>query len=821
LIIQKKEELYLKIASVIVNNPSKNVDKEFDYLIPSDFADILRIGMRVTVPFGFGNKTIEGYVTNIVEGNNYEKSGIKYKYIQDIADSNGDILIDAEGFKLASFIKEKYHSTMSEAIRLILPSGTTLQEHIYIKLLDGDLLEEKSKYKNLVHVLEQNKYIELRQLNKLLGKDVKRAVLLELAHIGVIEVKREMAQNINIKIQTFFRVSTSEECKSFMLNPASRSKRQAEILNLLSNINEQLTQVEICETCNCSPAIIKTLVEKGYLIKDTQEQFRNPFDKEYKYDKFALTADQMNALASINAAYKLGKNKNLIHGVTGCGKTEIYLSLIQKHIDEGNGAIMLVPEISLTPQTVERFKGRFGNIVAVIHSRLSEGEKYDEWRRIKSGEAQVAIGARSAVFAPVKNLKVIIIDEEHEYSYKSEITPKYLTSEIAEFRVDYNNGLLVLGSATPSVESYYKAKKGSYNLVEIENRIDNKRMPTVSIVDMREELRSGNKSMFSRELFELIGENIKSKQQTILFLNRRGYSTFVSCRQCGYICKCDHCDVSLTYHMNSNKLSCHYCGTESMPPQLCPKCGSKYIKHFGTGTEKIEGEIRKLFPNARVLRMDMDTTRKKGSHEKIYNEFKDNNADILIGTQMISKGMDFNNVTLVGVISADTSLNIPDFRAGERTFQLLTQVAGRSGRGSIEGKVVIQTYEPDNFSIKCAKTHDYKSFYNDEINNRQNLGNPPFSDLIHVVISCENEAELIRSGMLLKEKYAILNKRNDLQLLGPTPCHISKIKNNYRWHMVFKGNVKDYYDEIFDIISSELQGSKVGFSIDINPYSTL
>lgn len=809
-----------RMALIIVNNPSKNVDKEFNYLIPFEYEEILKIGMRVIVPFGNGNKPLEGYVVNIVDVTNATNiTDKKFKYITDIVDD--DILFDDEMIKMAYFLREKYHCTLNEAFRTIMPSGTSLKENIYLKARPNNIEVKNKKYYNILQNLNMDKFTPLKDVIKLLGNNIARANIFDMERQGLIEVKRNMEQNVSIKTISIYIPSNIDKCMEFINNHPQRLEKQASLLQKIIESGLELSQIEICNKFNCSTSIIKALMDKNLLLKKSKELYRNPFNTEYSYGKFNLTADQVIAIENIMAAYAKGDNISLIQGVTGCGKTEIYLNLIEKFIKDGKSAIVLVPEISLTPQTVERFKGRFGDIVAVLHSKLSDGEKYDEWRRIRKGDVKVAIGARSAIFAPLKNLKIIVIDEEHEYSYKSEITPKYLTREVAEFRVKYNNGLLIMGSATPCIESYYKAVNGVFNLVEIRKRVDDIELPQVKIVDMRNELRDGNKSMFSRDLFDAIEENIEKGNQTILFLNRRGYSTFISCRACGYICKCSNCDVSLTYHIGNDKLSCHYCGIEDVPPKICPKCGSKYIKHFGAGTEKIEEEIKKSFPSARVLRMDMDTTRKKGEHERIYNEFKGNKADILIGTQMISKGMDFKDVTLVGVIAADTSLNLPDFRATERTFQLITQVAGRAGRGDKPGKVIVQTYEPENESIKLASKHDYKSFYKKELEIRRILNNPPFSDILYVLLSSENEAELIKYSRVLKKSFINFDKNPDVVVLGPTQCHISKIKNNFRWHIIFKGNVNNYYEDIYKIISKELTSCTVNFSMDINPFSMI
>jgi primosomal protein N' (replication factor Y) (superfamily II helicase) len=804
----------LKIAEVIIDNTAREVDRLFDYIIPIEYEEILKIGMRVVVPFGGGNKYIEGYILGIKSKSDYPLE--KLKNIQDVVDE--EIWLSEEMISLAFFIKTKYSCTLSEAIRTVMPSGVSAKENIYIKLKDGVNVEKLGSIREIAELIS-GKYININSLKKYGVNKLSRAQILKLCKQDIIEVKREMKQDTNIKILEYYTHGDISECQGFIENHPPKLKRQAEILkHIIDSGNEILTLANICERFKCTRGVIKALQDKGLIIKYNKEIYRNPFSDEYVYGKVELTFDQEQALKIIFENYSKGKRTTLIHGVTGCGKTEIYLNLVEKFINNSYGAIVLVPEIALTPQTVERFKGRFGDTVAVLHSKLSDGERYDEWRRIKGGKVKVVVGARSAVLAPIENLKLIVIDEEHEYSYKSEVTPKYLTREIAEFRINENQGLLILGSATPSIESYNKALAGEYCLVQISKRIGSRKLPDVKIVDMKDEILIGNKTMFSRELYKAIKDNLEKKQQTILFLNRRGYSTFVSCRSCGYVCKCNHCDVSLTYHINNNRLSCHYCGCEATVPTLCPKCGSKYIKHFGSGTEKIEHEIKKYFPGARILRMDMDTTRKKGEHEKIYNKFKNNYADILIGTQMITKGMDFQGVTLVGVISADTTLNLPDFRSSERTFQLLTQVSGRAGRGVNPGRVIIQTYDPDHYSIVLSRQHDYINFYKHEINIRQILNNPPFTDILYILFSSEKEDELIKNCMESKDIIARSLKGN-IEVLGPSPCHISKIKNNYRWHMILKGQVVDYRDAINTKLYNLLGNTAVNYSLDINPYN--
>ena len=487
---------------------------------------------------------------------------------------------------------------------------------------------------------------------------------------------------------------------------------------------------------------------------------------------------------------------------------------------------MLVPEISLTPQMVDRFIARFGQEqIAVLHSKLSVGERYDQWQRIKRNEAKIVIGARSAIFAPIENTGLIIIDEEHDDSYKSEMSPRYNAKEVAR-KIAINKQIpLVLGSATPDINTFYKAKQAQIELLTLTKRANKSNLPEVQVIDLREELANGNKTMLSRELYDKIQENLKNKHQTILFLNRRGFSTFVMCRDCGHTIKCKNCNITLTYHMKENKLKCHYCGYEQENVTICPECGSSKIKYFGTGTQKLEAQIQKFFPNATTIRMDVDTVSKKNSHEEILNKFRNENIDILIGTQMVVKGHHFPNVTLVGVIAADGSLNIDDYRASERTFQILTQVAGRAGRENLQGNVVIQTYNPDHFSIECAKEQNYDKFYLIEENLRKQLKYPPFCDIIVVGISGEKEDEVKKQAeFLYKQLYAKIKRCDiNLALYSPRPAPIDKIKNKYRWRIILKGNFDAPINNMMGEVLKEVyaKGNKARIVVDVNPSSMM
>ncbi len=657
---------------------------------------------------------------------------------------------------------KKYYSNVSECIKLMLAPGT------------------------------KNKNIEKR---------------IQIKQINVISLNKEF-----------------EEIQEDIENKKLKSEKQILILNYI-NENPEATIPVIEKELKCSSGIVKTLVKNGYLKIEAKQINRDPLlnKRIEKNEKLELNIEQELAYARIEESLINKEYGNfLIHGITGSGKTEIYLQLIEKVILEDKSAIMLVPEISLTPQMIDRFIARFGKKqVAVLHSKLSTGERFDEWEKIKRSDANIIIGARSAIFAPAENLGIVIIDEEHDSSYKSESDPRYDAKEVAKYICKQNNIPLVLGSATPDINTYYKAiNTEEIELLKLTQRANNSNLPTVNIIDLKQELANGNRSMLSFELYNQIEENIKEKRQTILFLNRRGYSTFIMCRDCGHTIKCNNCDISMTYHNTNKKLICHYCGNEKQIPTICPECNSTKIRHFGTGTQKLEEEIKRQFPNSTTIRMDIDTVNKKNSHEEILNKFQDENIDILIGTQMVVKGHHFPNVTLVGVIAADSSLNIDDYRAHERTFQILTQVSGRAGRENIPGRVVIQTYNPENFSIICSREQDYEKFYETEIMIRKQLKYPPFCDIIVINVNGTNEGELIFQinniynylfGKLDKDKYMVYK---------PMPSPIDKIQNRYRWRIIIKGNMTNEANNILNQYINELYQKDlkdIKIAVTINP----
>lgn len=608
-----------------------------------------------------------------------------------------------------------------------------------------------------------------------------------------------------------------------------KAPKQSKILELLIQ-NDFVADSDILFLTGASYSAIKALKGKGLARSEEIEVLRLPVD----YGSIprtaapALTHEQSDAVNCICASVSACQNQTfLLHGITGSGKTEVFLCCIEKALAMGKTAIVLVPEISLTPQMVTRFAARFGKQIAVLHSALSMGERADEYKRIKSGEARVVVGARSAIFAPLKNIGVIVIDEEHETSYKSENAPTYHAREVADFRAKQHGAVLVLSSATPSIESFYRAQHGIYKLLSLTHRPNEQVLPAVTVCDMREEIKSGNRSCLSLALQREIRKNKTDGQQTILFLNRRGFSTFVSCRSCGFVIKCKNCDVSLTYHKAKNALNCHYCGYTIRKPEVCPQCGSSYIKEFGTGTQKVEEELHELFPDLSVLRMDVDTTSIKSSHRAILEKFDKEKIDILLGTQMVAKGLDFPNVTLVGVLAADQSLFVDDFRANERTFDLITQVCGRAGRGEKKGRAVIQTYMPENSVICQAQAQDYTAFYDDEIRLRQQLSYPPFCDIISVLLTSPVYNGLSAYAKKLAKAIFIVMQKDygsHFEILGPSDSSVMKINGRFRQRIWIKCRINQQAEDIFTRLRKYHMNEKkehINMVIENNPYGAI
>lgn len=793
----------INIAKVIVDVPAMQVDRPFDYFIPEDLEELIRPGMRVSVPFG--NRKIQGFVTSLDE----TEENPKLKVIDGVMDLAP--VLNEELMELGDWLAEDTLSFRVSAYQAMLPAALRAKYEKYFLRLDDENEELEQLFEGY-ETLDW-KVAEARGLLKQIGKWVRE---------GSVEVVYQVKNKItNKKVRVVSCLKSPYQLTEIIEDMPKNAKAQSRVLAFFQAFEgSEILVSELKKQAETTDTTIKKLADLNILTIQEKIISRDPYQNHQfeKSESLQLLPDQQTACWKITAATE--QETFLIHGVTGSGKTEIYLQTIEAKLKEGKEAIVLVPEISLTPQMVERFKSRFGSEVAVLHSALSSGEKYDEWRKIERKEARVVVGARSAVFAPLENLGIIIIDEEHEASYKQEDNPRYHARDVAIWRANKYQCPVVLGSATPSLESFARAKKGVYTLIELPSRVNDRAMPEVSVVDMREELRKENRTEFSTELLEKIKDRIAKKEQTVLMLNRRGYSSFVMCRDCGYVVECPNCDISLTYHQSSNQMKCHYCGHEERVPQKCPSCEGEHIRYFGTGTQKVEESLTKLIPEARVIRMDVDTTRTKGAHEKLLKSFRNHEADILLGTQMIAKGLDFPDITLVGVLNADTMLHLPDFRASERTFQLLTQVSGRAGRHERTGEVVVQSYNPEHYSIEFAKKHDFIGFYNHEMQLRKMGSYPPFYYLTMINVSDENEMKAIRT---IQEMAQFLRGKlgPDAVVLGPVPSTITRIKNKYRYQCIIKYKIEpDLKKELKTLITHYQKDQQKGLTItiDVQPY---
>ena len=812
------------IAEIVINSISKATDSVYHYQIPQCFEDQINVGVRVEVDFGRGNRTLEGYVVGITDKSDFKS----LKPIKSVIDTTS--YFDEKQVELAMFMKHRYFCTYIQALKTMVPAGIGVK---FVKLVFLDECDDKAiadATKNslvcekITEQLKKCSPLTVDQLTNNIGKGNISSGIKQLASKGIIHT--ELMRNSGVKDTLMSYVSLDcdindayEFCDKF----CKKSPAQVRALEMLCDYGT-ISVSELLEIADVSKSSVDSLVEKGYAKIDKAVVRKDLFQSVSVCEsiKHQLNSEQQNAVDTISQSMQSGANDTfLIHGITDSGKNEEYLNVIQKAIETGKKSILLVPEIALTPQMISRVVSRFPDRVAVIHSSLTVKERYEQWKKISENEVDVVVGARSAIFAPFDNIGLIIVDEEHENTYKSESSPRYNAVEIARYRAKMSNAVLVLASATPLIESYYKAKSGKYKLIELTQRATKANLPTVSIVDMREELENGNMSVFSNMLMEDIKENIKNNKQTILFLNRRGHSGFVTCRSCGYTAKCPHCNVSLTYHKYKNKMICHYCDYMCDYPNNCPTCKSSYIKHFGIGTQKVAEQVEKYFPGATYLRMDADTTSDRTAHERILNEFTSNNVNILIGTQMVTKGLDFENVTLVGVVAADMSLNQEDYRAGERTFNLITQVCGRAGRGKYPGKAVIQTYNPDDETIVDSSKHDYKKFYEDEIAFRQMMNYPPFCEFINITFKDKSydNAKNTCTRFYNELKNNTKNFSKVLEVFAPNEAPIKMINDKYRFRILAKSRYNaNLYDIIGDLYSKySKNGKNAAVSVDVNP----
>lgn len=700
-------------------------------------------------------------------------------------------------------VPDKLISEIEVGIVVEVPFGNQILEGFVLEIKDED--NSSFQLKEVISVVSEGVVLteELLELGKIISKNT-LATLISCYQVMLPKaLKAKKGSVVNKKFDTYYRYV------GYNLETDKLSKKQAEIINLFKD-RELILRKELVEI---SVSALNALVKKNILVEEKKEHYRLVYDVS-KIEKKQLTVSQQRVVDTVNNSKD--NYIYLLHGVTGSGKTEVYMEMIDKVLADGRGAIVLVPEISLTPQMIERFAKRFGNDIAAIHSALSDGEKYDEWRRIQRGEVKIVIGARSAIFAPLSNIGIIIIDEEHSDSYKQDdLNPRYNAKDIAIIRAKKHNCSVVMGSATPSLESYARAQKGVYRLLELPDRVNNKSLPDVKVVDMSKAMKK-SKGHFSLELIEAIQDRLERKEQVILLLNRRGYSSFISCKNCGYTFKCPNCDITLTYHKTSNTLRCHYCGYGNKVFSKCPECKEESINDLGVGTEKIEEELNNIFSNCRVLRMDFDTTSRKGAHEKMIKQFKNMEYDILLGTQIVAKGLDFENVTLVGVINADTSLSIPDFRSSENTFSLLAQVAGRSGRSQKMGEVIIQTFNPEHYAIQFTKSHDYIGFYNYEMNIRKKLKYSPYYYICYLKISGRDSNYVYEEANKIKR--ALDRNLFNSIILGPSACVIFKMNNIYRLGIIIKYKKEDNISLVLDkILQHYKNNTKVKVDINFNP----
>ena len=716
------------LASVIIEYSVKSLNKVFDYIIPNDIKDIIKVGHKVIVPFA--SKEVEGFVLNI---HNNKDNNIEYRSVIKVQDS--DFYLNSELLELGKYMSNSLLCNLISCYQVMLPKA----------------------------------------------------------------LKASIKTNINKKYETKVSLNKNIDISKY-IEEHKRRVKEIEIINLLKN-NEILKKEIACESLN-------NLIKNNIVIENKYEINREVLIETEKEKNIKLTIEQEEA---VNEILNSKDYKFLLYGVTGSGKTEVYIELIRRCLKENKTAIVLVPEISLTPQIVSRFKSVFGNLVAVFNSSLSEGEKYDEYRRIMKGEVSLVVGARSAIFSPLKNLGLIIVDECQSQTYKQENTPKYNAIDIAYKRCEYNNAKVVLGSATPALEEYARGKKGVLHLVELTKRISGK-LPNIELVDMEIEAKKHN-YIISEKLDTEIKKSLSRNEQVILLLNRRGYSTFLSCTNCGYVYKCPNCDISLIYHKSSNTYSCHYCGYRCEKSNICPNCHEEAIKDLGLGTEKLESLIEKKY-NTKVLRMDADTTSTKNAHQKLIKEFSSGNYNILVGTQMISKGLNFENVSLVGIINPDASLSIPDFRSAERTYELLSQTAGRVGRFDLDGKVIIQTYNKDNYVYNAVLKNDFNTFFNYEMNIRKKLKYPPYYYICSILITSSN---FNTSGNVANKikKFLDNNLNQDYIVIGPSVSSIVKLKNKYRFNIMIKYKTKDNLYKVLNELNN-ITIKDVNIDINVN-----
>jgi primosomal protein N' (replication factor Y) len=776
-----------RIAQVLINITTKNINKPFSYSIP-EHLDYVATGWRVLVPFG--NRKLEGFVIGVTQED--ESGSLELKPVLDILDN--DVWFDEHMMHTARWISEYYLCNLVDAMRLFIPGKSGIKSAITYSVEQevnvNEVLEALSvKSVEYCHVL---KYIEAHtpilssKLEKQFGTSVIKIVryLLRKKMITAESIAKKTGTH---RYRSIIRLALSNESAKDLIGKLGKKPAQCRLVSYLLE-HKQLFSDELNKS-NSSHETVKKLVQDGIIKIEKIQVMRDSYAELCGLkNEMSLTVEQQQALGKIIPKIQDKEFASfLLHGITGSGKTQVYIEAVAVARQNNRQAIVLVPEIALTSQIVSRFKARFGDDVVVMHSKLSTGERYDAWQRLRAKQAGIVIGARSAIFAPLVDIGIIIMDEEHEFTYKQEETPRYHTRQVALTRARLAGAVVVMGSATPAVETYYQALQGDHTMLVMSKRIAGAFLPTVTVVDMREELRKKRRSVISLPLQELLAETISRSEQAIILLNRRGYATFVMCRECGHIVRCKHCDISLVYHAVGKKLRCHYCQSVEEVPDICPECNSRYIRFFGTGTQKLQEELGQLFPQGRVVRMDQDTTGGRKAYDRILDAFANSEYDILLGTQMVAKGHDVKSVTAVGIIAADSILNLPDFRAAERVYALLTQAAGRAGRGEKPGKVVVQTYNPEHYAVQAGARHDYQSFYDAEIVYRKALGYPPYGQILKLTVQADEEGKARGlADKLIQELRIMLDVNEKAEVIGPFPAPIAKMNDVFRMNIIIK-----------------------------------
>lgn len=808
-----------RIAQVLINIATKSINKPFSYSIP-EHLDYIDTGWRVLVPFG--NRKLEGFVISVT----HEESSIKpeLKPILDILDN--DIWFDEHMMHTAHWISEYYLCNLVEAMRLFIPgkSGVkstmaySVEQSINMNQTLENLSKKSIEYCYVLQYIEEHSPTLSSKLEKQFGASVIK-IIRYLMRKKVIIADSIAKRTGTHRYRNAICLAVSNEKAKEVLSNLAKKPAQCRLLGYLLE-HEQLFSDELNKS-KSSYDTVKKLVQDGILKIEKVQIIRDSYaDLCGRKSEMSLTVEQQQALGKIIPKMQDKEFTSfLLHGITGSGKTQVYIEAVAVARQHNRQAIVLVPEIALTSQIVSRFKARFGDDVVVMHSKLSNGERYDAWQRLRGKQAGIVIGARSAIFAPLVDIGIIIMDEEHEFTYKQEEAPRYHTRQVALTRARLAGAVVVMGSATPAVETYYQALEGQHTMLVMSKRIATALLPNVTVVDMREELRKKRRSVISLPLQELLAETINRGEQAIILLNRRGYATFVMCRECGHIVRCKHCDISLVYHAVGKKLKCHYCQSIEEVPDICPECSSRYIRFFGTGTQKLQEELGKLFPHVRVVRMDQDTTGGRKTYDHILDAFAKGEYDILLGTQMVAKGHDVKNVTAVGIIAADSILNLPDFRAAERVYALLTQAAGRAGRGDKPGKVVVQTYNPEHYAVQAGASHNYQGFYETEIGHRKALCYPPYGQMLKLTVQADEEGKARSLADTVIEKLRILLEENEkAEVIGPFPAPIAKMNDIFRMNIIIKAmnltDVKPYIASIGLTIRPDI-------IIDVEPVSIM